>query len=165
MFNWADYAVIVIILVSMGFSFIRGFIRESLSVVVWLLAFWLALTFAASLSLLFTNIILHPMLRFAASFLILLVATLIIGGLVSHLLSHFVRSTGLSGTDRSLGLLFGFIRGMIIVLLILFVSQMIYSVTPGWWHHSVLISKIWLLMQPLQHMLPISMQQHIKISV
>jgi membrane protein required for colicin V production len=163
MFNWADWAIVAIFVISMGFSLMRGFMREVLSLVLWVLAGAIAILFAPKLMLLFANIIEHPLLQFAASFVILFIATLIIGGIILHLLGDAIKSSKLSMIDHGLGLVFGFFRGLIVVLVFLFIAQLICKTPPAWWTTSVLVPKIWFLMQFLQYALPSSVQQHIQI--
>lgn len=161
MLHLADYIFIAVFVLSMLYSFMRGFVREALSVVIWFFAFWAALHYASYISPLLIDFVTHAVLRFAASFIILLVLILIVGTLVSHMIGYFVKTTGLSGTDRSLGLLFGFIRGALIIFVVLFIVQLIYHKPPLWWQQSVCIKQFWYIMQPMHYMLPTTLQQHI----
>jgi len=162
MFNWVDYVILLILIASMTYSFIRGFVRELFSLIVLLLAFWIALAFADLLSTHLAAIIVHPVLQFAASFTILFVVTLMIGAVIGWVLSKVVERSGLSVFDHFLGLLFGFVRGFTFILVALFITQMIYTTVPDWWNASFLVPKIWHVMHPLEHILPQSLQQHIQ---
>lgn len=163
MFNSADYIILFILIVSMVYGFIRGFVRELFSFIVLLLAFWIALEFSDNIAVYLAYIIVHPILQFAAGFVVLFIGTLIIGAVIGWLLGKMIEKSGLSMWDHCLGLLFGFIRGIIIILVALFIAQLIYSTVPLWRSSSFLIPKIWYLMQSLQHILPHSMQQHIQV--
>ena len=71
---------------------------------------------------------------------ILFVVTLILGGLVNYLIGQLVEYTGLSGTDRALGLVFGALRGVLVVSAILFfMDSFTPSASSDWWQASQLI--------------------------
>ncbi|WIO73059.1 CvpA family protein [Porticoccaceae bacterium LTM1] len=137
---WADWAIIAIVGVSALISVVRGFVREALSLVVWVAALFVAMTFYPQVTQWLTNLIETPSLRQAAAWLGLFVLTLIVGGIVNYLISQLVRATGLTGTDRFLGMLFGTARGLLVVLVILILLPQALPVTQdAWWHESVLI--------------------------
>jgi membrane protein required for colicin V production len=121
--NNIDYAIMGVIALSSLISLIRGFVREALSLVAWILAFWVALSFSNELANRLVDHISVPSVRMAAAFFILFVGTLIIVAIANHLIANIVDKTGLSGTDRILGVVFGFARGMLLVALLLLVAQ------------------------------------------
>lgn len=138
-FNWADYVIIAILLLSIVIGLFRGLIREVFSLVTWVGAFVVGFVFSKNLANLFINLIKNDTIRIVVAFLVLFVVTLIIGGLISYLLSQLVQKTGLSGTDRMLGILFGFGRGALIVSLLLLVVSVGDVSEATWWKNSVLI--------------------------
>ena len=50
MLNWADYSILGVVGLSTAISLVRGFVREALSLVIWVAAFWVAATFAQDLA-------------------------------------------------------------------------------------------------------------------
>ena len=79
-------------------------------------------------------------LRNASAIAILFICSLVLGALINFLISKLVQSTGLSGTDRVLGLVFGALRGVLVVSAILFFMDAFTPVaTTDWWQRSELI--------------------------
>ena len=122
--NWIDIAILAIIGLSMLTGLIRGFFKELIALGVWVLAFWLAYHYTAYVETIFQSYIHDPSVRKIVSFVAILLATILIGGLVNGILSFILKRSGLSGTDRLLGAGFGFIRGIFVVSLVIVVLQM-----------------------------------------
>ncbi len=137
--NWADWTILTIIAISSLFSLKRGFIREALSLVTWVSAFIIARLFSQSLSFLLEPYIETPSVRIVAAFAILFIASLIVGALVSKLISALVDATGLSATDRILGIGFGAARGGLMIVAIVAFIGMTPAVHDRWYMESQLI--------------------------
>ncbi|MFP4648561.1 MAG: CvpA family protein [Halorhodospira sp.] len=116
--NGLDLVLLGIIALSAGISLVRGFVREVLSVLVWVLAFWVGVRYAGVLAGLLGGFVDSPTIRLGASFIVLFIGTLVLGGLTNNAISEVVNRTGLGGTDRMLGVIFGAGRGMVIVALL-----------------------------------------------
>ncbi len=136
---WIDYAILAVIGISTLISLIRGFVKEAVSLIIWISAFFVASTFYANLASLLTNIS-DQLLRNAAAITILFITTLILGALVNYVIGQLVSKTGLSGTDRVLGLAFGALRGVLMISAILFfMDAFTPASTSSWWQASQLI--------------------------
>lgn len=161
---WVDYLIIGIILVSSGISIVRGFIKEVLSLVSWALSFWVALTFHPQLAGLLVNYIDAPSIRLFTAFFALFVVTLILSALVNHMISTLVEKTGLTGTDRMLGILFGLARGVAIVTLLVLLAGATPMPNDSWWQASVLIEHFEKMAVWLQSLLPADIAEYIHFS-
>lgn len=144
---WIDYAILAVIGISALISLVRGFVKEAVSLIVWISAFFVASTFYLNLSTLLTNIS-DQLLRNAASISILFISTLILGALVNYIIGQLVSKTGLSGTDRVLGIVFGALRGVLIIAAVLFFMD---AFTPAssstWWRSSQLVPEFTLIVE------------------
>ncbi|MCZ4337073.1 CvpA family protein [Shewanella colwelliana] len=144
---WIDYAIIAVIGVSTVISLLRGFVKEAMSLVVWFAAFFVASQFYQDLAIYLTQI-LDEMLRNGVAIAILFVSTLIIGALVNYLIGQLVAKTGLSGTDRVLGLCFGALRGALVVSAILFfMGALTGAPNTDWWRSSQLVPEFGVVIQ------------------
>ena len=144
---WIDYAILAVVGISTLISLVRGFVKEAVSLVIWISAFFIASQFYVNLSSLLTSIP-DQTLRNAAAIAILFITTLILGALVNYLIGQLVSKTGLSGTDRVLGLVFGALRGVLISSAVLFFMD---AFTPAsstiWWTNSQLIPEFTLIVE------------------
>ncbi len=129
MFNWVDDAIIGIILLSVLISVVRGFVREALSLITWVIAIWAGIHYSAEAGKWLAPYISSTTIRMAAAFFLLFFLTLLAGSLISFVLVKFIHKTGLSGTDRSLGILFGIARGFVVVSVGLLMLSMMFP--PG----------------------------------
>ena len=137
--TWVDWAIVAIIAVSALISLTRGFVKEALSLLTWVIAGLVAWLFGGALAELLVPYIETPSLRVIAACSILFVMTLLLGGLVNYLISQLVKATGLSGTDRFLGMVFGAARGALLVVVAVGLLSLAPVEADAWWRESVMI--------------------------
>ena len=87
---WVDYAILTIIGISALISILRGFIREALSLLGWIVAIWVSMSFAEDVAALLVDKISVPSVRIASAFLILFFACLIGAGVINFLAGKLV---------------------------------------------------------------------------
>ena len=103
-FNWVDLVILGIVVISSLISLSRGFVKEALSLVIWIFAGVVAWMFGGSLAHHLQPYIDIPSVRTIPACALLFVVTLLVGGLINFLLAQLIRATGLTGTDRLLGM-------------------------------------------------------------
>ena len=134
--NWFDYAIIVALALSVLVGLWRGFIGEVMALVCWVLAFWVAWMFGPVLAEQFSASISVPSVRVMLGYAVCFVAVLIAGAIVSYLLRKLVSGSGLSGTDRLLGMVFGLVRGFALVVLVIVLMKFTPVIRDDWWQQS-----------------------------
>ncbi len=152
--NWADYFIIAIILFSTLISIMRGFISEAISLLTWVTSVFMALKFTGVVSKAFENIIHTANARIIVSFLLIFIIVLIIGSLINHFLGILVANTGLSGTNRLLGMVFGFARGILLIAILILFAKMTSFIKTPWWKNSQLIPYFLDIVNWLQQIIP-----------
>ena len=119
--TWLDIAILAILALSAIFGLVRGFIKEMLSLVVWVLSFWWRSATSPRWRFILRTIS-NTRTRLVAAFVLLFLAVVLIGMVVSGLLVRIARSSGVGGPDRTLGALFGLLRGALVVTLLVLVT-------------------------------------------
>ncbi|HRD50344.1 MAG: CvpA family protein [Candidatus Competibacter sp.] len=160
--NWADYFIIILIALSALIGLWRGLLREVISLTTWIAAIAIAFLFAEDGAAYLTPYIEIPSLRIAAAFGGLFLTTLLLGGLVGILASYLVDYTGLTGTDRLLGMVFGLTRGAAIIALLVLAAGLTPLPKDPWWQQARLLphfqeGAIW-----LRNWLPPELAQHFR---
>jgi membrane protein required for colicin V production len=139
--QWVDIAIIGVIGLSVLTGLFRGFVKELVALCVWILAIWLGFHYSQNLDPWLKSYIQEQSARTAIAFIIILFATLFAGGVVNAVLSFILKRAGLSGTDRTLGMGFGFIRGVFIVALIMVAIKMTSLPYEGYARESMLYAR------------------------
>ncbi len=136
---WVDYILLLIVAVSALLSLWRGFMKEAISLVSWIAALWVGMLFFDDLARVMRDWIDTPTIRNVVAFGLLFIATLLVGGLVNYLAGQLVRRTGLTSTDRILGMIFGIARGVVIVAVLVMLAGLTTVPQDPWWQESALL--------------------------
>jgi membrane protein required for colicin V production len=136
---WIDLFIIAVIVLSALISLVRGFVKESISLVTWVVAGVLALRYYAPMADLLEPFINSVNLRQWVGGGILFIATLVVGAIVNFIVSQLVSKTGLSGTDKTLGVVFGAARGVLIVTMLVLLASLTPMPEADWWKESAMV--------------------------
>ena len=136
--NAADFAILVVVGLSCILGLWRGLIREVLSLATWIGAVAAVWLYNERLATLMPAFIEQPLLRYFTAFLVLFLGVMIIGNLLTKLLSNMLELAGLTVMDRILGGGFGAVRGALIVCVVLYLAGPLLSES-GIWTGSALI--------------------------
>ena len=158
-FNWVDYTILAIYLISILAGLGRGFIKEVVSLITWIAAFIIATMFSNALATWFTStesvqnavtqasnsmgVNAAQPVSYAAigvSFALLFLGTLIIGAIIGFFLNLAVQVGVLGLGNRLLGGVFGLLRGFIITLVLIFLVQLTPATSQSWWQQSQLVA-------------------------
>ena len=134
-----DWAIIALLAISTLMSLRRGFFKEALSLGTWIAAFVVARQFHSPMDQLLETQIVDSLMRSIAVFAVLFVGTLLVGAALGFFLSALIDATGLSSTDRVLGMVFGFARGALIVTVVIGLLNLTPLVNDSWYTKASLV--------------------------
>ena len=135
----ADVFLLLVLLGSTIIGFLRGFVREAVSVAFWIVSIWAAWKFGPTIEPHLGGLLADPSVAPWVGRLVVLVLVLLTGWVVGMLLSYFTRSLGLGPLDRVIGLMFGIVRGMVLVGLIVIGGELLHLNHEGWWARSKVV--------------------------
>ncbi len=123
----ADIIVVAIIGLSALFGFIRGFLREVLSIGAWIVAGFATYFGLPNLRPFARQYISHELIADVATGVAIFLVVLVVASVISHVITRRVRQSSLGALDRSLGILFGIARGAVIVSVALLICDNFYA--------------------------------------
>jgi len=138
-FAWIDVVILALIALSAILSLFRGFVREAVALVTWLVALWVAMAFYEDLAAILSQWISLPSAQRITAFAVLFICVLLLGAIVNFLASKLVNKTGLTGTDKLLGIVFGVARGGVIVAILVLLAGLTPLPQDPWWQDSQLL--------------------------
>lgn len=160
---WVDWALLAVIALSVAVGLLRGFIKEVFSLGVWIAAFLVAFQYSGVFAEWLQESVSLPSARTALAFGGLFLAVLVVGGLLTYLLGELVEKTGLSGTDRLLGGVFGAARGVMLAVSLLLVAGFTPLPLDPWWQESRVIQALMPLVEWVAGWLPDSISQYLDL--
>jgi len=156
-----DYVVILIIVLSVMLSIIRGAVREVLSLAAWVLSFWAAQTYTVDLAELLPSNITNQSLRLMTGFALVFLTVLVVMSLVAILCSKLVKASGLSVADRSLGAVFGLARGLLIVLILVLLGGLTSLPKQPTWRNALFSQRLEIVANSVKIWLPENLSKRI----
>lgn len=157
-----DYAVLVIVGVSILISVIRGLVREVLALLAWVVAFVVATLFGPQAAAVMPAAIPSEELRLVAGLVIVFFGVLVVMSLGAIAISRLVKSAGLGFEDRMLGMLFGLARGGLIVLVLVLLAGLTTLPRDPLWRNAMLSSPLEALATYVKAWLPGDLSRRIK---
>lgn len=134
-----DFVIIVAVLASVVVGVIRGIVREAIAIAALLIAIWAALHLGPYAGGWLGGSMGSSELELWAGRFLVFIIILAIGGLTGWGVSKIVRMAGLSGTDRSLGAVFGLLRAVVLIGLFVLLGRYAAFDAETWWLESSLI--------------------------
>jgi len=156
-----DFVVIGIVALSVLVGLMRGMVKEVLSLAAWVLAFVAAKSFASTAAGVMPDFISNPALRYLAGFIAIFIVVMALAMLLSMLLSESLKALGLGAMDRILGMAFGFLRGMVIVTILVLLAGLTQLPKTDIWRQALLSGVFEHLAIMIQPWLPIDLVNHI----
>jgi membrane protein required for colicin V production len=133
---WIDVVIISLVALSAILSLFRGFVKEAIALITWLVALWVAMAFYEELAVWLSQWIAVPSAQKVTAFGVLFVCVLLLGAIVNYLAGKLVDKTGLTGTDKMLGMVFGVARGAVIVGILVLLAGLTPVPQDPWWQES-----------------------------
>ena len=149
-----DWIFLAVLLASLTLGAWRGLVYEVVSVLAWIVAFVLAQWFAPDVAQRLPMAGATEMIRYAAGFVLVFIATVFAAGLLAWLMKKLVESVGLRPMDRVLGAVFGLARGVILLLAATVVMHMTPFKSSAWWQESTGATVSTAALRGLKPMLP-----------
>jgi membrane protein required for colicin V production len=163
--TWVDIVLLAITVASALLGFMRGFAKEAISLLKWIIAFIAAAQYAAQLAPFFKSYLENANARLALSFVIILLTIFLLGSLLSFLICKAIDFTGLSFLNRVAGLFFGVARALLLLAVLIVVLQSSSLNQSPAWKKSSLLPHFVPLTDWLADFVPKDMQHYFKLPV
>jgi membrane protein required for colicin V production len=137
--NWIDYLLIALVACSCVAGVMRGLLREVIALVTWVAAVLIAWHYAGVLEPHLGGALANEGVRVWAARTIIFLAVVLIGTGIGAIVSHLVRLSLFSGTDRFFGGIFGFLRGLVMIGLFVMLCHALRLNGEPWWRGSTLM--------------------------
>jgi membrane protein required for colicin V production len=157
-----DYGVLLIIGISIVVSMMRGAVREVLAIAGWLVAIYIAKTYAIELVPLLPTDIPTEALKILAAYVIVFFGVLVVASLLTIALSSLVKKIGLNWLNRGIGAMFGFARGLLIVCVLVFLAGLTSFPKDARWVNAMFSPPLEALVKTALPWLPQTVAKHVK---
>ena len=158
---WVDYFILGLVSIGLIAGLLRGFSQEAFSLVFWVLATCIGLGFSLEFSVFLESAITHFIPKAAASFTVLFLITLIVGGLIRLLLGESIKKYNLTFMDYLGGMIIGVIHGMFAVVILVLLAGLTHLPDDLWWKESKLLLPFQICAIWLRDHIPSGMAEHI----
>lgn len=138
--TWVDYCILFVFALSVLVGIWRGFTREVLSLLTWVVAFVASVLFSDLMAVRLEKHVGDPALRGATASALVFFGALVLGAVVSHFVVVAVRDSRFSPADRTIGGGLGLIRAVILISLFVLISAQMGASDKRWWRESQMIN-------------------------
>jgi len=152
--NGLDYVILCVIAISALVGLLRGFVRETVSLLAWIAAFWLAMSYSEAAATHLSGLIATPSIRLAVAFMALFMGVLIVGMITNFVLAGLLKKAGVRISDRILGGVFGTARGLLVAALVVVLVDLTPLVESPSWRGSTLVGYLQPMVGHLHSYLP-----------
>ena len=159
---WIDFAIIGLTSISLLIGLLRGFSQGVYSLINWILATGVGLTFSRDFSFFLPLKLSDPAARIAASFAALFFTTLLVGGLIRILLGDLVKKNRLTLLDRLGGMIAGIAHSLIVVTVIVLLTGLSVLPQSPWWNESKLLPPFQTFALWLRDHVPSELTKHVR---
>lgn len=136
--TWADYFLIALAAISCVMGVVRGLVREVISLFTWIAALLLSWEYAGLIEPHLGGVLAEDTVRTWAARAIIFIAVVLIGTAIGALAARFMRTSIFSGLDRLGGAIFGVLRSLVIIGLLVILGHALRLNGEPWWRNSVL---------------------------
>jgi membrane protein required for colicin V production len=137
--NITDYLVIAAILISAVVGSFRGFLREAIALVTWIIALFIGWHFSDSVAPNLGGLLAGSPVATWAARVILVALILLLGAGIGVVVAHYVRLSIFNAMDRFLGFVFGVFRGFVLLGVFVILGQVLRLDGEHWWRKSTLL--------------------------
>jgi len=157
-----DYAVFIIIGISIVVSMMRGAVRELLAIIGWIVAIYVAKTYATQLVPLLPAAIPTESLKILAAHIIVFFGVLLVASLLIIALSSLIKKIGLNWLNRGVGAVLGFARGLLIVCVLVFLAGLTSLPKEASWTNAMFSSPLEALIKSMLSFVPQVVAKHVR---
>ena len=157
-----DYTVLIIIGISIVVSIMRGAVRELLAITGWIIAIYVAKTYATQLIPLLPVDIPTEALKILAAHIIVFFGVLLVTSLLTIALSSLIKKIGLNWLNRGVGAVVGFARGLLIVCVLVFLAGLTSLPKDARWANAMFSSPLEALVKSMLPFVPQMVAKHVR---
>jgi len=148
LFNWFDYVIIASIAISAIAGLFRGFVKEVLSLLTWIIAVISSVIVGQHFG---NEEVIRELLIGTGVF----IGVLVLGSILTYLICKMVNITGVGNIiDRFLGLSYGVLRGSLTIVIGAMLLSASFAVEYTWWKDSTLMTQAELLSAKIDKIIP-----------
>ncbi|MGD9108435.1 MAG: CvpA family protein [Gammaproteobacteria bacterium] len=137
-FNWFDYLLTILLLISVVAGFRQGFVKGLVAVIIWLAALLVSLLFVDNIAVYVVKVIPSVSWSYFISFIFLVLVILILGSILYYAI-RWVGRFGDNIIGGLFGAIFGFIKGMLIIAVFVAAFSAINFYQYQWFRYSQLV--------------------------